>query len=47
LVELKDLYASLRYGPHPLNSELSRLKYLVNRLQPHAPAPTRTMEVAA
>jgi hypothetical protein len=47
LGELRDLYASLRYGPDALNSELSRLKYLVNRLQPQVPAATRTTEIAA
>jgi transglutaminase-like putative cysteine protease len=32
LTELRSLYTSLRYEPAPLPSELSRLKYLVNRL---------------
>jgi transglutaminase-like putative cysteine protease len=32
LQEVRRLYVSLRYGPSPLDSELSRLKYLVNQL---------------
>jgi transglutaminase-like putative cysteine protease len=43
LRELRNLYTSLRYGPAPLPSELSRLKYLVNQLQPRARS-TRVME---
>ncbi len=34
LEEARDLYVSLRYGPAPLPSELSRFKYLVNQLNP-------------
>jgi len=33
LRELRSLYTSLRYDPAPLSTELSRFKYLVNRLQ--------------
>ncbi len=33
LHELRDLYVSLRYGPAPLASELSRFKFLVNQLR--------------
>jgi transglutaminase-like putative cysteine protease len=32
LAEIRRLYVSLRYGPTPLASELSRLKFLVNQL---------------
>jgi protein-glutamine gamma-glutamyltransferase len=32
LNEFRSVYLSLRYGPTPLSSELSRLKYLVNQL---------------
>lgn len=39
LHEIRDLYVSLRYGPAPLNSQLSRLKFLVNQLKvPEPPA---------
>jgi len=31
--EVRTVYVSLRYGPSPLGSELSRLKHLVNQLQ--------------
>jgi len=33
LDEVRQLYVSLRYGPAPLASELSRLKHLVNQLK--------------
>jgi transglutaminase-like putative cysteine protease len=33
LVEARALYVNLRYGPAPLASELSRLKFLVNQLK--------------
>ena len=33
LTEVRTLYISLRYGPTPLNSQLSRLKFLVSRLK--------------
>lgn len=33
LAEARNLYVSLRYGPSPLSSELSRLKFLVNQLK--------------
>lgn len=33
LEEIRALYVRLRYGPDPLDSELSRLKYLVGRLK--------------
>lgn len=33
LAEVRALYLSLRYGPTPLGSQLSRLKFLVNRLK--------------
>jgi hypothetical protein len=33
LSEIRALYLSLRYGPSPLGSELSRLKFLVNQLK--------------
>ncbi|HEX7115792.1 MAG TPA: DUF3488 and transglutaminase-like domain-containing protein [Steroidobacter sp.] len=33
LSEIRGLYLSLRYGPSPLGSELSRLKFLVNQLK--------------
>lgn len=33
LTETRMLYISLRYGPSPLTSQLSRLKFLVNRLK--------------
>lgn len=32
LDEIRVLYSSLRYGPTPLSSELSRLKFLVNQI---------------
>lgn len=32
LDEIRSVYVSLRYGPSPLDSELSRLKHLVNQL---------------
>ena len=32
LAEIRNLYVSLRYGPMPLDSQLSRLKYLVSQL---------------
>lgn len=34
LRELRDLYVALRYEPQPTKQQLSRLKYLVDRLQP-------------
>jgi transglutaminase-like putative cysteine protease len=43
LRELRDIYVSLRYGPAPLPTELSRLKYLVNRFQPRTHS-TQAME---
>jgi protein-glutamine gamma-glutamyltransferase len=33
LAEVRTIYISLRYGPSPLASELSRLKFLVNQLK--------------
>ena len=33
LNEIRGLYVSLRYGPTPLDSEFSRLKFLVNQLR--------------
>jgi transglutaminase-like putative cysteine protease len=33
LAEIRQLYVSLRYGPEPLSSELSRLRFLVNQLR--------------
>jgi protein-glutamine gamma-glutamyltransferase len=33
LAEMRSLYVNLRYGPAPLASELSRLKFLVNQLK--------------
>jgi protein-glutamine gamma-glutamyltransferase len=33
LAEMRSLYVSLRYGPAPLSSQLSRLKFLVNQLK--------------
>jgi transglutaminase-like putative cysteine protease len=33
LAELRTVYVGLRYGPTPLPTQLSRLKYLVNQLQ--------------
>jgi protein-glutamine gamma-glutamyltransferase len=33
LAELRSIYISLRYGPSPLTSQLSRLKFLVNQLK--------------
>lgn len=33
LAEVRSLYVSLRYGPSPLTSQLSRLKFLVNQLK--------------
>ena len=33
LAEIRSLYVSLRYGPAPLTSELSRLKHLVSELR--------------
>jgi transglutaminase-like putative cysteine protease len=33
LDEVRRVYLSLRYGPTPLNTELSRLKYLINQLK--------------
>jgi protein-glutamine gamma-glutamyltransferase len=33
LAEARALYVNLRYGPSPLDSELSRLKFLVNQLK--------------
>jgi protein-glutamine gamma-glutamyltransferase len=33
LAELRTVYVGLRYGPAPLATQLSRLKFLVNRLQ--------------
>jgi transglutaminase-like putative cysteine protease len=32
IAEIRQLYVSLRYGPSPLGSELSRLKFLVNQI---------------
>ena len=34
LVQIRDVYVDLRYGPLPTDAELRRLKHLVNRLQP-------------
>jgi transglutaminase-like putative cysteine protease len=34
IVAIRDIYAALRYGPLPTETELRRLKYLVNRLRP-------------
>jgi protein-glutamine gamma-glutamyltransferase len=39
LHELRQLYTSLRYGPSPMRSELSRFKYLVNSLRPQMQVP--------
>jgi hypothetical protein len=33
LAEIRSLYIGLRYGPESLSTQLSRLKYLVNRLR--------------
>ncbi|NJD30493.1 MAG: DUF3488 domain-containing protein [Gammaproteobacteria bacterium] len=33
LAEIRDVYAALRYGPLPTETDLRRLKYLVNRLR--------------
>jgi len=33
LGEIRNLYVSLRYGPSPLPSQLSRLKFLVGQLK--------------
>jgi hypothetical protein len=33
LAELRTVYVGLRYGPAPLATQLSRLKFLVNQLQ--------------
>jgi protein-glutamine gamma-glutamyltransferase len=33
LVEIRDLYADLRYGPQPRDGDLQRLKHAVNRLR--------------
>jgi len=34
LVQIRDVYVDLRYGPLPTDADLRRLKHLVNRLQP-------------
>jgi len=34
IVAIRDVYAALRYGPLPTETELRRLKHLVNRLRP-------------
>jgi hypothetical protein len=34
LVEIREIYAALRYGPLPTETDLRRLKHLVNRLRP-------------
>jgi hypothetical protein len=34
IVAIRDVYAALRYGPLPTETDLRRLKYLVNRLRP-------------
>ena len=31
--EIRTLYVSLRYGPEPLASQLSRMKFLVSQLK--------------
>jgi hypothetical protein len=33
LAAIRSLYVDLRYGPRPSNTDLRRLKYLVNRLR--------------
>ncbi len=33
LVEIRDLYVDLRYGPHPADGDLRRLKHAINRLR--------------
>ena len=34
LAAIRQLYVDLRYGPLPTDSDLRRLKHLVNRLRP-------------
>jgi len=34
IVAIREVYAALRYGPLPTETDLRRLKYLVNRLRP-------------
>jgi len=34
IVAIRDVYAALRYGPLPTETDLRRLKFLVNRLRP-------------
>jgi transglutaminase-like putative cysteine protease len=34
LVEIREVYVDLRYGPRPTEADLRRLKHLVNRLRP-------------
>lgn len=34
LLQIRDLYCGLRYGPRPAPADLGRLKHLVNRLRP-------------
>jgi hypothetical protein len=34
LAAIRSLYVDLRYGPFPTESDLRRLKHLVNRLRP-------------
>jgi hypothetical protein len=34
LAQIRDVYVDLRYGPLPTDSDLRRLKHLVNRLRP-------------
>jgi transglutaminase-like putative cysteine protease len=34
LAEIRDVYVDLRYGPHPTDADLRRLKHLVNGLRP-------------
>jgi hypothetical protein len=34
IVAIRDVYAALRYGPLPTETDLRRLKYLANRLRP-------------
>jgi protein-glutamine gamma-glutamyltransferase len=33
LAEVRTIYVNLRYGPAPLATQFSRLKFLVNQLQ--------------
>jgi hypothetical protein len=34
ILQIRDIYAALRYGPLPTATDLRRLKHLVNRLRP-------------